>query len=99
MRPFPRQGEKDHRPNGWSCRGPAGRTSAPGFFTGSARYAALPGNVERADVLPFLRMERFQWEELKLEYTLKDVPEPCPELTEQVRNIFRREETLKNAVH
>lgn len=56
-----------------------------------SRYAASLGNVERVDVLPFHQMGRFKWEELKLEYTLKDVPEPSAELTEQVRNIFRRE--------
>lgn len=56
-----------------------------------SRYAASLGNVDRVDVLPFHQMGRFKWEELKLEYTLKDVPEPSPELTEQVRGIFRRE--------
>lgn len=56
-----------------------------------SRYAASLGNVDRVDVLPFHQMGRFKWEELKLEYTLKDVPEPSAELTEQVRGIFRRE--------
>lgn len=64
-----------------------------------SRYAASLGNVERVDVLPFHQMGRFKWEELKLEYTLKDVPEPSAELTEQVRSIFRREENLRNIVH
>lgn len=56
-----------------------------------SRYAASLGNVDRVDVLPFHQMGRFKWEELKLEYTLKDVPEPSAELTEQVRSTFRRE--------
>lgn len=56
-----------------------------------SRYAARLGNVERVDVLPFHQMGRFKWDELNLEYTLKDVPEPSVELTEQVRHVFRRE--------
>lgn len=56
-----------------------------------SRHAARLGNVERVDVLPFHQMGRFKWDELKLDYTLKDVPEPSAELTEQVRGIFRRE--------
>lgn len=55
-----------------------------------SRHAARLGNVERVDVLPFHQMGRFKWDELNLEYTLKDVPEPSPELTEQARGIFRR---------
>lgn len=56
-----------------------------------SRYAAHLGNVERVDVLPFHQMGRFKWDKLNLDYTLKDVPEPSAELTEQVRGIFRRE--------
>lgn len=56
-----------------------------------SRHAARLGNVERVDVLPFHQMGRFKWDELKLNYSLKDVPEPSAELTEQVRGIFRRE--------
>lgn len=41
-----------------------------------SRHAARLGNVERVDVLPFHQMGRFKWDELKLDYTLKDVPEP-----------------------
>jgi len=56
-----------------------------------SRYAAELGNVERVDVLPFHQMGRFKWDELKLDYTLKNIPEPSMELTERVRGIFRRE--------
>ena len=55
-----------------------------------SRHAALLGNVERVDVLPFHQMGRFKWDELKLDYTLKDVPEAPAELAEQVRGIFRQ---------
>ena len=57
---------------------------------GLSRHAALLGNVERVDVLPFHQLGRFKWDELKLDYTLKDVPEASAELAEQVRGIFRR---------
>lgn len=63
-----------------------------------SRYAARLGNVQRVDVLPFHQMGRFKWDELKLEYTLKDVAEPPAEQTEQIRNIFR-EEGFPNCVH
>ena len=56
-----------------------------------SRHAALLGNVERVDGLPFHQLGRSKWDELKLEYTLKDVPEPSAELVEQVRAVFRRE--------
>lgn len=52
-----------------------------------SRHAALLGNVERVDVLPFHQLGRFKWDELKLDYTLKDVPEASAELAEQVRGI------------
>ena len=68
-------------------------------ITELSRHAARLGNVERVDVLPFHQMGRFKWDELKLDYTLKDVPEPSEELTEQVRDIFRQEENLKSSVH
>ena len=56
---------------------------------GLSRHAALLGNVERVDVLPFHQMGRFKWDELKLDYTLKDVPEAPAELAEQVRGLAR----------
>ena len=58
---------------------------------GLSRHAALLGNVERVDVLPFHQMGRFKWDELKLDYTLKGTPEASAKLAEQVRGIFRRE--------
>lgn len=63
-----------------------------------ARYAHSLGNVERVDILPFHQMGRFKWDELKLDYTLRDVPEPSVELVEQAREIFRRE-GFRNCVH
>lgn len=59
-------------------------------IAGLAQYAVGLGNVERVDVLPFHQMGRFKWDELQLDYSLNDVPEPSGELTELVRNIFRQ---------
>ena len=58
-------------------------------ITALARYAAGLGNVQRVDVLPFHQMGKFKWGELGLTYPLMDVEPPAPELTNQVRSIFR----------
>ena len=44
-------------------------------------------------------MGRFKWDELDLDYTLRDVREPSAELTEQARSIFRREGISRYEVH
>lgn len=67
-------------------------------ITALARYAHSLGNVERVDILPFHQMGRFKWDELNLDYTLKDVPEPSAEQVELAREIFRRE-GFRNCVH
>lgn len=54
-----------------------------------AKYAAGLGNVERVDVLPFHQMGKYKWQELGLEYQLAELNAPAPELTEQVKQIFR----------
>lgn len=54
-----------------------------------AKFAAELGNVERVDVLPFHQMGRFKWEKLGLDYKLKDVQPPAPELVERVCGQFR----------
>lgn len=64
-----------------------------------ARCARRLGNVERVDILPFHQMGRFKWDELDLDYTLRDVREPSAELTEQARSIFRREGISRYEVH
>ena len=64
-----------------------------------ARCARRLGNVERVDILPFHQMGRFKWDELDLDYTLRDVREPSAELTEQARSIFRREGNSRYEVH
>jgi pyruvate formate lyase activating enzyme len=41
-----------------------------------ARFAASLGVVERVDVLPFHQLGRYKWDELGLDYTLRDVGPP-----------------------
>lgn len=54
-----------------------------------AAFAAQLGNVERVDVLPFHQLGRYKWEKLGVDYKLKDVDPPVPELVERVCGQFR----------
>lgn len=45
--------------------------------------------IERVEVLPFHNMGVTKWKEIAQGYLLADTPAPTPELTEQVRNIYR----------
>jgi pyruvate formate lyase activating enzyme len=66
-----------------------GLTDDPDDIAHIAQFTARLGNVERVDVLPFHQMGRYKWEELDINYTLKDV-EPAPvELVERVCAQFR----------
>ena len=56
-----------------------------------ARFAALQGNVERVDVLPFHQMGKYKWAKLNMTYTLADTPTPDNALVERVVAIFRGE--------
>ena len=56
---------------------------------GLAEFVATLGNVERVEVLPFHKMGEYKWEQLGLNYQLKDTQSPTPELIEQVTNIFK----------
>lgn len=44
--------------------------------------------VERIDVLPFHQLGAHKWEELGMEYRLKDNPTPTPELVDRVKQQF-----------
>lgn len=55
-----------------------------------ARFAATLGNIERVDILPFHQTGQYKWDELALNYTLRDVAEPAPEQVEHIRNLFRQ---------
>jgi pyruvate formate lyase activating enzyme len=54
-----------------------------------ADFAAGLGNVERVDVLPFHQMGRFKWEQLGMEYQLKDAKPPSAETVQEAITRFR----------
>jgi len=54
-----------------------------------ASFAAGIGVVERVDVLPFHQMGRFKWEELGIEYRLRDTKEPSVAAVERACAQFR----------
>ncbi len=53
-----------------------------------ARYAVGLGNIERVDVLPFHQLGKFKWQELGLEYPLKELDSPAPEATAHAKALF-----------
>ncbi|MEG4423106.1 MULTISPECIES: pyruvate formate-lyase-activating protein [unclassified Microcoleus] len=54
-----------------------------------AEFIANLNNVEKVEVLPFHKMGEYKWEQLKLDYELKDTPPASPELVQQTVDIFR----------
>ncbi len=54
-----------------------------------ATLAAELGNVQRVDILPFHNMGGYKWEELGLDYKLKDTPEPDKISIDMAQNTFR----------
>lgn len=53
-----------------------------------ARFAAILGNIQRVDVLPFHQMGRFKWKKLNLNYQLENVEPPFHAVIELARQIF-----------
>jgi len=53
-----------------------------------AAYVAKMPNIERIDILPFHKMGEYKWQELGLEYQLKDTPEPTAEQVSFAKQIF-----------
>ena len=66
-----------------------GWSDDPGEINEVARFAAGLGVVERVDVLPFHQMGRFKWDELRIEYRLRDTKEPSISAVEQACARFR----------
>jgi len=58
---------------------------------GLAAFAADLGNIERVDVLPFHKLGEFKWESEGVPYSLSQTPPPEPELTQSVKDVFRRQ--------
>lgn len=56
-----------------------------------ARIVAKLTNVERVEVLPFHKMGEHKWEEMGMDYKLKETPPPTPEQMEHANGIFRAE--------
>jgi len=68
-----------------------GLTDDPEDIANIARFAAGLGTVERVDILPFHQMGTFKWQRLGLDYTLKTVQPPSPDLIGRTRVLFRAE--------
>ena len=54
-----------------------------------AKYASQFKNVERVDILPFHQMATQKWEQLGVQYKLKDVEQPTAEEKEKAESIFK----------
>lgn len=53
-----------------------------------ATFAKKLGNVERVEVLPFHKMGEFKWQQLGMDFPLKDTPEPDQSLISQAVSTF-----------
>ncbi len=53
--------------------------------------------VEQVDILPFHQMGAYKWEQLGLDYTLKDVPPPTEESLRRARALFETRGLKVNA--
>jgi pyruvate formate lyase activating enzyme len=56
-----------------------------------ARIVAKLTNVERVEVLPFHKMGEHKWDEMGMDYQLKETPPPTLEQMERAHGIFRAE--------
>jgi pyruvate formate lyase activating enzyme len=54
-----------------------------------ARFGASLGVVERVDVLPFHQFGRYKWDQLGLEYQLRDTDPPSNEAVQRACSYFR----------
>ncbi len=54
-----------------------------------AAFAANLGNVQRVDVLPFHQLGQFKWEQLKMDYPLRNTRPPSQPQTQEVITRFR----------
>lgn len=54
-----------------------------------AKYASQFKNIERVDILPFHQMAINKWEDLNIEYKLKDIEPPTSKQKEKAETIFK----------
>ncbi len=66
-----------------------GWTDDPQDIARLAEFTADLGNVERVDVLPLHQMGAFKWNQLGIEYKLRDVEPPSKEITLRTQAVFR----------
>lgn len=67
-----------------------GLTDREDNVEGLAQFVATLDNVEVVEVLPFHQMGAYKWEQLGLEYALKNTPPASPELVARTIAIFER---------
>lgn len=68
-----------------------GLSDASHNIQGLAQFVASLRNVERVEVLPFHKMGEYKWDQLGLEYLLKDTPPPSPESIQKAIQVFEQE--------
>jgi pyruvate formate lyase activating enzyme len=54
-----------------------------------ALFASGLGNIQRVDVLPFHQIGKFKWDQLHLDYKLRDFDPPAASLVDRVCGVFR----------
>jgi len=54
-----------------------------------ADYLTQLDNIETVGIVPFHQMGAYKWENMGINYKLKDTPVPTADETERVRDIFR----------
>jgi pyruvate formate lyase activating enzyme len=64
-------------------------TDDPAEIGNIAEFAAVLGNVERVEVLPFHQLGRYKWKELGIRYALETTEPPTAEAVAQALEIFR----------
>jgi pyruvate formate lyase activating enzyme len=57
---------------------------------GLAQFVASLDCVEKVEILPFHQMGKYKWEQLGLDYKLKDTEPPTPEQIKAVTDIFKK---------
>ncbi len=55
-----------------------------------AEYLSKYNVISRIEILPFHKMGEYKWQELNLEYELKDTPPPQKKSIEKIKAIFRK---------
>lgn len=65
-------------------------TDDPTNVEGLANFISTLGNVEKVEVMPFHKMGEYKWEQLGLEYQLKNTQPPTPEVLQRTLDIFKQ---------